>query len=97
VDTRSSSQPRPPRYLPVNDGGVDRYSMGERDAARAVELVRALCEVLDKMTGQLTWVEQRGARLEAAALRQDIHEADAHIERLERRYLELTGTERRHA
>jgi hypothetical protein len=33
------------------------------------------------MTRQLTWLEHRGALLEAAALRQDIHEAHAHIER----------------
>lgn len=71
--------------------------MGERDGAQAVELVRALCEVVDKMTRQLTWLEHGGARPEAAALRQDIHEAQTHIERLERRYLELTSTERRHA
>jgi len=49
------------------------------------------------MTRQLTWLEHRGARPESAALRQDIHEAQTHIERLERRYLELTSTERRHA
>jgi hypothetical protein len=61
--------------------------MGESDAAQAVELVRALCEVLDKMTRQLAWLEQRGARLEAAARRQDVNEAQAHINRLQRRYL----------
>jgi len=69
----------------------------ERNAAQGVELVRALCDVVGEMTRQLTWLEHRGARLEAAALRQDIHEAQTHIERLERRYLELTRTERRHA
>lgn len=62
--------------------------MGNSDAAQAVELIRALCEVLDKMTRQLAWLEQRGVRLEAAALRQDIDEAQAHINRLQRRYLE---------
>jgi hypothetical protein len=71
--------------------------MGERGAAQAVELIRALCDVVDEMTRQLTWLEHRGARLEAAALRQDIHEAQTHIKRLERRYLGLTRTERRHA
>jgi hypothetical protein len=62
--------------------------VGNSDAAQAVELIRALCEVLDKMTRQLAWLEQRGVRLEAAALRQDIDEAQAHINRLQRRYLE---------
>jgi hypothetical protein len=71
--------------------------MGERDAGQAVELVRALRDVVDEMTRQLTWLEHRGALLEAAALRQDIHQAQTHTERLERRYLGLTRTERRHA
>jgi hypothetical protein len=62
--------------------------MGDSDAAQAVELIRALCEVLDKMTRQLAWLEERGVRLEAAALRQDVNEAQAHINRLQRRYLE---------
>lgn len=61
--------------------------MGESDAAQAVELVRALCEVVDEMTRRLTWQEDRGARPEAAALRRDIDEAQAHINRLQRRYL----------
>lgn len=61
--------------------------MGDSDAAQAVELIRALCEVLDKMTHQLAWLEQRGARLEAVALSQDVNEAQTHINRLQHRYL----------
>ena len=61
--------------------------MGERDAAQAVALVRALGDLLDEMTRRLTWLERRGARLEAAAMRQDIDEAQTHINRLQRRYL----------
>ena len=61
--------------------------MDERDAAQAVELVRALCDAIDEMTRRLTWLERRGAQLEAAALRQDINDAQTHLNRLERRYL----------
>jgi hypothetical protein len=39
------------------------------------------------MTHQLTWLERRGALREAAALRQDINEAQTHINRLQSRYL----------
>lgn len=65
--------------------------MGERDAAQAVALVRALCDLLDEMTRQLTWLEHRDSRLEAAALRRDITEAQTHINRLQRRYLSGDG------
>jgi hypothetical protein len=74
---------------------------GERDAAQAVELVRALCDKLGEMTYHLAWVESRDVtttsqagtkRLEAAALRRDIAEAQRHIDRLQRRY--LNGAER---
>ena len=69
--------------------------MGDCDAAQAVELVRALCDQLREMTHHLAWVDGRdvpGAnghtmRLEAAALRRDIAEAQRHIDRLQRRYL----------
>jgi hypothetical protein len=61
--------------------------MGESDAAQAMELVRALYVALDEMTRQVAWLENRGARLEAAALRLDINEAQMHINRLQRRYL----------
>jgi hypothetical protein len=58
-----------------------------RHAAQAVELIRALCDALDEMTRRLPWLEHRGAQLEAAALRQDINEAQTHINRLQSRYL----------
>ena len=61
--------------------------MGEHDAAQAAQLIRALCEVRDKMINRMAWLEKHGAQLEAAALRRDIHEAHAHITRLQRRYL----------
>jgi hypothetical protein len=61
--------------------------MGDSDAGQAVELVRALCDVLSEMTRKLPWLEHRGCRLEAAALRKDIIEAQTHINRLQRRYL----------
>ncbi|WP_152531636.1 hypothetical protein [Mycobacterium sp. UM_CSW] len=61
--------------------------MGERDAAQAVALVRALCELIDEMTRQLAWLEHRGCRPEADALRRDINEAQGHINQLQRRYL----------
>jgi hypothetical protein len=63
------------------------------DAAQAEELVRALTDAIHQATHQLAWLETRddshaqGIRLEAAALRRDIYEAQRHIDRLERRYL----------
>jgi hypothetical protein len=62
--------------------------MGELDAAQAVEPIQALCDALDEMTRQLPWLEHRGAQLKAAALRHDINEAQIHINRLQRRYLD---------
>jgi len=61
--------------------------MGERDAAQAEMLVRALCDLRDKMIGQVNWLERHGSALDAAALRRDINEAQAHIIGLQRRYL----------
>jgi hypothetical protein len=61
--------------------------MDERDAVQAGELIRALFDAIDAMTRRLTWLESRGAQLEAAALRQDINDAQTHINRLQRRYL----------
>jgi hypothetical protein len=61
--------------------------MGDSDAAQAVELIRALCDAIDEMTRRLAWLESRGAQLEAAALRQDVNDAQTHINRLQRRYL----------
>jgi len=70
--------------------------MGACEAAQAVELVRALRHQLHKMTTQLARVNGQGVtgrshraramRLEAAALRRDIREAQVLIDRLERRY-----------
>jgi len=61
--------------------------MGERDAAQAVVLIRALSDVRDELISRMTWLERRGARLDATALRRDVSEAQAHITRLQRRYL----------
>ena len=72
------------RYAAV--GATIRF-MGDCDSAQAMELVRALHDVVDEMTRKLAWLEHCGARLEAAALRLDINEAQMHISRLQRRYL----------
>jgi hypothetical protein len=71
--------------------------MDQRDAAQAVELVRALRDQLHKMTRQLARLKRQhvtgtdgrasAMRCEAAALRRDINEAQFLIDRLERRYL----------
>jgi len=61
--------------------------MGERDAAQAAQLIRALCHVRDKMISQVNWLEKHDAQLDARALQRDINEAQAHITRLHRRYL----------
>jgi hypothetical protein len=73
----------------------------ERDAAQATELVRALCDQLHEMTHQLVWCEHQDVtgrngrasaiRREAAALRRDLKEAQALIDRLKRRYLNSDG------
>jgi hypothetical protein len=66
----------------------DNPAVGERDAAQAAQLIRALCEVRNKMITQLNSLEKHDARLDAArALRRDVNEAQAHITRLRRRYL----------
>jgi hypothetical protein len=61
--------------------------MGERDGAQAAVLIRALSDVRDKMISRMTWLERHGAQSEAAALRRDVNEAQAHIIGLQRRYL----------
>jgi hypothetical protein len=69
--------------------------MQESDPAQAAQLVRALCDQLREMTAQLAWADSRNVpgpnghatRLDAAALRRDIAEAQMHIDRLQRRYL----------
>jgi hypothetical protein len=80
----------------------DHRPMGTHQIAQAVELVRALRYELREMTTQLACVERQDVtvrngracamRLEAAALRRDIHEAEFLIDRLQRRY--LNGDER---
>jgi hypothetical protein len=70
--------------------------MGDYERAQAVEFVRALCHQLREMTSQLERIERQGVtgtngracamRLEAAALRKDIREAQRLIDRLRRRY-----------
>lgn len=62
------------------------FHMGERDAAQAAELVRALCELVDRMTRRLIRLECQGSQLDAAVLRRDIHDAQTHINQLESRY-----------
>ena len=80
--------------------------MDGRDAAQAVELVRALRAQLLRMTGQLAWIERQDVtrskgrawvmRVEAAALRRDINEAQILIDRLQRRYLDDDGPAQAH-
>ena len=75
--------------------------MDERDAAQAVQLVRALRDQLHEMTRQLARLERHRVtgtngqasafRCEAAALRRDINEAQILIGRLERHYLNGNG------
>jgi hypothetical protein len=69
--------------------------MDDCQRAQAVELVRALCRQLHEMTTKLERIERQGVgtngracamRLEAAALRKDIREAQRLIDRLRRRY-----------
>jgi hypothetical protein len=72
-----------------------------RDVAQAVELVRELRAQLLEMTGQLAWIERQhvtsrngrawAMRVEAAALRRDINEAQMLVDRLQRRYLGYGG------
>jgi hypothetical protein len=76
--------------------------MGDCQAAQAVQLVRTLRHQLHEMTTQLAWVERQDVigrngracamRMEAAAPRRDIHDAQFLIDRLQRRY--LNGDER---
>ena len=74
---------------------------GDSGEAQAVQLVRALRDAIDEMTHRLAWLESRddshahAIRLEAAALRRDIYEAQRHIDRLEHHYY-LSQTTARH-
>jgi hypothetical protein len=75
--------------------------MGERDAAQADQLIRALGDVRRKMIRQLSWLEDsqlEDSRLvEAAALRRDINEAQSYITRLQRCYLGADASARQRA
>lgn len=72
-------------------------------AAQAVRFIDALHDQLVKMTAQLAWIERQDVtarnarayamRVEAAALRQDIQQAQFLIDGLARRYLGRNGTE----
>jgi hypothetical protein len=85
---------------PRKSSECDYFAVSHSDAAQAVELIRALRHQLHEMTTRLAWVEcqdvsgrkGRAARMEAAGLRREIKEAQALIDRLERRY--LNGHER---
>src|ERR1700747_3752138 len=71
----------------------DHLVMGRGEVAQALELVRALRHQLHEMTTKLAGVTRHGVgrsgracamRLEATALRRDIREAEALIDRLNR-------------
>jgi hypothetical protein len=76
--------------------------MADCNRAQAVELIRALRCLLREMTVHLAWLEDHDVTasngrapaipVDAAALRRDIQEAQAHIDRLQRRYLRLTSS-----
>jgi hypothetical protein len=76
---------------------VHAFSMDERDAAQAAEVVRALRNQLHVMTHELVRLERQDVtgtssrasaiRCEAAALRRDINEAQTLVDLLQRRYL----------
>jgi hypothetical protein len=90
------------RVIAAPERMTSAASVRYRDAAQAVELVRALRDQLHEMTTQLAWVERLDVtsrngracamRMEAAALRRDIKEARDHIDRLQRRYLNGDGS-----
>ena len=61
--------------------------MGERDAAQAAELIRALRALRDKMIDRMTWLEKHDRQSDAAALRRDVDQAQAHITHLHSHYL----------
>jgi hypothetical protein len=75
--------------------------VGGWQAAQAVEFIRTLRIRLREMTAQLVWIERQDVtgrnaracamRVEAAALRRDITEAQILIDRLQRRYPNSDG------
>ena len=84
-------------FCPRKASECDYLVVGYCDAAQAVKLVCALGHQLHEMTTQLALLERQGVtvrnvraramRLEAAALRRDMREAQVLIDRLQRRYL----------
>lgn len=79
--------------------GREDLFVGGWQGAQAVEFIRALRVHLRAMTGQLAWIESQNVtarkgracamRIEAAALRRDIDEAQILIDRLQSRYLNV--------
>ncbi|WP_428340295.1 hypothetical protein [Mycobacterium sp.] len=61
--------------------------IGDRDFAQAEALIHALNNVRAEMVSRMTRLEKHNAQRGAAALRRDINEAEAHISRLQSRYL----------
>ena len=71
--------------------------MEDQRAAQAVKFISALRDHVNEMMAQVAWLERKGARaksssmvsatrVEAAALRRDIAEAQVLIDRLRSRY-----------
>jgi hypothetical protein len=77
-------------------GREDLSGLGGWQGAQAMEFIRTLRVQLLEMTRQLTWIERQDVtgrnarayamRAEASALRRDIKQAQALIDRLQRRY-----------
>jgi hypothetical protein len=96
-----------PQFAGQGDAvGREDLSVGGCQAAQAVEFVRALRVQLLEMTSRLTWVERQDVtrrngracaiRIERAALRRDINEAQILIDRLQRRYLNADKQNEQH-
>jgi hypothetical protein len=79
----------------------------DHQTAQALALIRALRENLNEMSAQLAFIERKGAaaksssmvsatRLEAAALRRDMNEAQVLIDRLRSHYLTYDDHTERH-
>ena len=93
----------PVRGLPARRAVATISVIGDCEAAQAMKLVHALRHQLHEMTTQLARIERqdvtgrewpglgRQMRIQAAALRRDINEAQALIDQLQRRYLNGNG------
>jgi hypothetical protein len=88
-------------------GCEDLSVVGGWQAAQAVEFIRTLRVQLREMTSQLAWIERQDVtvirkgracamRMEASALRRDIKQAQALIDQLQRRYLNIDERARQH-